>query len=127
MPAEALKKEVMPSEPTVPRAHPRRPVRASALVLDHDHSEPRVSSVRNFSVGGIFVECTASISPGEELSLLISDEGGAKVLRVNAVVVRVEAGVGFGARFVARTERGQESIGRFAERLFEQAVTPPKA
>jgi hypothetical protein len=93
-------------------------VRARALILDH--AEPSMSSVRDFSAGGLFVESNAAISTGEELGLLIGDESGAKVLRVSAVVARVEAGVGFGARFISRTERGQESIGRFADQLFKQ-------
>jgi hypothetical protein len=69
-------------------------------------------------VGGLFVESSVAISAGEVLGLLIGDESGVKVLRVNAGVARVEAGVGLGARFVSRTERGQQSIVRFADQLF---------
>jgi hypothetical protein len=110
----------MSIEPNGQRVHKRGAVNARALILDPDRCGPGVSSVRDFSVGGLFVESTVPISAGEELGLLIGDESGAKVLRVNAVVAHVEAGVGFGARFVSSTEHGQASISRFADQLLTQ-------
>jgi len=69
----------------------------------------------DISTSGVFVERPIPVQPGEQLQLFLRDQQRNTIFRINASVVHVKPGVGFGAAF--KTQNAQADLKEFIDSL----------
>ena len=88
----------------------RKTLKAETLVGIGNQSV--ISIARNISRSGVFVESEASVKVGDRIKLFIEDKASSTILWVIGEIVRVQAGIGFGARFAIDDPAVREDFAR---------------
>jgi hypothetical protein len=95
---------------TETRGVERLPLKLEAMVCVDD-APAVLSSTRNVSRAGLFIDSRRTLAVGERVQIFLHDRRSAQIFRVNACVTHATPGVGFGVRFLTNT--GQSQIDRF--------------
>ncbi len=112
------------SEPDQPEGAARREferelVRTETLIVESHPAGVRtvLGTSRNLSRSGIFVESLAEVKIGDEVQLFVGSMRSAAALRTVAIVMHVEPGVGFGARFLDEDDDSRNCVTAFIDRF----------
>lgn len=101
------------------RAFEREFIQTEALVVELRSSGGRAVAgrSRNLSLTGIFVETEDQVEAGAEVQLFIGSPADAAALRVQARVVHIHPGVGFGAQFLDDNDEARAWVASFIQRV----------
>ena len=80
---------------------------------------------RDISLSGVYVVCEEALSAGTEVQLVIGSLSGSAALQIRADVVYVDAGQGFGARYVKPAEEAHGFLEALMKRLRAPAFGAP--
>lgn len=107
------------ASPDIKREFERHLVETETLIVELRDGQGRSSSgrTRNMSPGGAYVETDEPPPLGAEVQLFIGSARAAAALRTAATVVHVDAGQGFGAKFLDVDEESRDYVATFIKRF----------